>query len=420
MNLTDWFKLLESLPSGLANKSLESIKKVAGKLGVLNFAGKIVTVAGTNGKGSTVAFLESMILAAGLKTGAFISPHILNYQERIRLNGKDVDDCALGQAFALVEEARAGISLSYFEFSTLAALVIFKKQNPDVLILEVGLGGRFDAVNILDGDIAVITTIALDHTHILGSTREAIGSEKSGIMRRLRPVVCGANMPASVYAVAHDLSAKLYSLGNDFSYTKKNGYWHWHWGETVIENLPALHLPLTSAALALMVIKLLFCKSEISQLAIITGLKNAFLPGRFERRVFDGRNIILDVAHNLEATVLLAKNLVADRVDGRILAVVSMFKDKDIVASFAPLAKVVDWWYLGILDSRRAAGRLQLSQALEANGIINFSLFPTVKTSFTQAIAECQEKDRIAVFGSFYTVAEILKNILESNCESRK
>ncbi len=419
MGLTGWLSYLESLPSGLTNKSLAAVKKIASKLDLLNFTGKIITVAGTNGKGSNVIFLESILLASGLKTGAFISPHVLNYTERIRLNGKDVDDDTLCQAFTLVEQARANTTLSYFEFSTLAALVIFKQYSPDVLILEVGLGGKFDAVNILDSDIAVITTIALDHTAILGDTREAIGREKAGIMRRSRPLVCGENMPASVYAIARGLSVELYALRQDFSYIEKNDCWHWYHNDAVIENLPKPRLPIASAALALMVLKLLY-KGKISRLAIDNGLKNAFLSGRFEEQGFAGKKVVLDGAHNAEATSLLAKNLSREKINGRILAVVSMFKDKDMVASFAPLASVVDRWYVGVLPFKRAASAEQLSHALQENGVTNFTLFPDVKTSFTQAIAECQEKDRIVAFGSFYTIAEILENILESNSEPRK
>jgi dihydrofolate synthase / folylpolyglutamate synthase len=415
MNLTDWLSYLKSLPSGLANKSLESVKNIARKLDVLNFVGKVITVGGTNGKGSTVIFLEAILLAAGLKTAAYTSPHVLNYRERIRLNGKDIDENTLCQAFSLVEKARANTVLSYFEFSTLAALVIFKGQNPDVLILEVGLGGRFDAVNVLDSDIAVITTISLDHTSILGDTREAIGYEKSGIIRRLKPVVCGENMPESVYQAASNLKAQLYCLNKDFSYIRKDGYWDWCFGEKIMEKLPPLNLPITSAALALMVINLLSQNFMIAPSAIVTGLKNAFLIGRFQQLIFAGKNIIFDVAHNAEAMTLLALNLRRDGFCGRILAVVSMLKDKDIAASLCPLAKVVDRWYLGALDSPRAANVLQLSQALQEVGVTNFTVFSTVYESFEQAIAECQEKDKIAVFGSFRTVAEILDIIVKLN-----
>lgn len=412
MNLTKWLDYLESLPSGLTNTSLAVTKNLAKKLEVLNFTGKIITVAGTNGKSSTVIFLESILLAAGLKTCSYISPHVLNYNERIRLNGKEVDDETLCQAFTLVEQVRGKVILSYFEFSTLAALVIFKKQNPDILILEVGLGGRFDAVNILDSDISIITTIALEHTHILGDTREKIGYEKSGIMRPLKPTVVGENMPDSIYTAAKNLQVKLYSLGKDFFYLEKDGCWDWYDNEVKIKSLPLPCLPLVSAAIALMAIKLLSNNFRILPNAYAFGLKSAFLTGRFQQMVFLGRKIILDVAHNPEATSLLALNLERGKVEGHILAVCSMLKDKDIAESLKPLVKIVDRWYLGVLDGDRAASAEQLSKALQQAGGANFVVLPNVTASFEQAIAECQEKDKIVTFGSFHTVAEVLKLIL--------
>lgn len=387
---------------------------VAKKLNVLNFTGKIIAIAGTNGKGSTVIFLESILLAADLKTAAYISPHVLNYQERIRLQGKDVDEKTLCQAFALVEQARANVVLSYFEFSTLTALVIFKKQQPDVLLLEVGLGGRFDAVNILDSDIAVITTIAFDHTQILGNTREAIGAEKAGIMRPEKQVICGDNMPESIYAAAKKLSTKLYCLNENFFYAEKSKSWDWYSDDTKIENLPLPCLPIVSAALALMTVKLLSCEIDIPPLAIIAGVKKAFLSGRLQRIVFAGKEIIFDVAHNFEAMTWLAFNLAREKVSGRILAVVSMLKDKDIAASLTPLVKIVNCWYLGVLSGDRAASAVQLMQSLQNIGAVNIALFPTIEASLEQAIAECQENDRIVVFGSFYTVAKGLRICLKT------
>lgn len=409
MSLTDWLKYLESLPSGLANRSLEHVKSVAASLGVLNFARKVITVAGTNGKGSTVVFLESILLSSGFKTAAYISPHVLNYQERMRINGKDVDAESLCWAFALVDKARAGVTLSYFEFSTLAALLIFKRQNPDFLILEVGLGGNFDAVNIVDPDIAIIATIALDHTHILGNTREEICREKAGIMRPFIPVICGKNMPKSVYTQASKLQAKLYCLSQDFFYTEENNYWDWRFGKKIVERLPLPRLPIANAALALMAIELLSDSFRISLSAIILGLKKAYLLGRMQRLTFAQREIIFDVAHNFEAANLLALNLAKEKSSGRILAVFSMLRDKDIAGTLKPLVNVIDKWYVGILDNARAASKDQLNQCLEAAGVTNFVLLLTVTLSLQQAIAESQKKDKIVVFGSFYTVAEGLK-----------
>jgi len=416
MNLLAWLQYLETLPSGLTNSSLTAVKGIAQKLGLLSFPGKIITVGGTNGKGSCVIFLEAILLAAGYKTGAFISPHVLRYNERIRLNGKDIDDRTLCRVFAQIEKARADTNLSYFEFSTLAALAIFKKKKVDVLILEVGLGGRFDAVNILDADIAIITTISLDHTKILGNTREAIGREKAGIMRAFKPVICGdTDVPKSIYTAAKQTKAILYSAKQDFSYTKQNGYWNWRYAKTNIKNLPLPKLPIANAATALMAIKLLQKDLKIPKKAITIGLKKAFLPGRWQRIIVANKEIIFDVAHNPESTALLAQNLEGLASTGRILAVVSMLRDKNITATLEPLTKIVDKWYLGVLTGARAASVKLLTRSLVKAGGSDFVVLPTIAEGLQQAIAECRIKDRIVVFGSFHTVAEGL-----STCCNRK
>lgn len=410
MNLNAWLQYLEALPSGLHNNSLLGVRSVAQKLGLLRFSGKIITVGGTNGKGSCVVFLEAILLAASLKTGAFISPHVLRYNERIRFNGKDIDDKTLCWAFTQVENARGDNVLSYFEFSTLAALAIFKKKQADVLILEVGLGGRFDAVNILDADIAVITTISLDHTKILGNTRFAIGREKAGIMRPFKPVVCGdVDVPKSIYAAAKKIKATLYSANKDFSFSQQNGCWNWRFAKNNTEKLPLPKLPIANAATALMVIKLLQKDFKISKKAIVTGIRKAFLPGRLQRIIVSNREIIFDVAHNPESAALLAQNLVKRKSQGRSLAVVSMLNDKNIMATLQPLTKIIDKWYLGVLNDSRASDAKRLTRCLVRAGGSNFIVLSSVTRALQQAIAECGIKDRIVVFGSFHTVAEGLK-----------
>lgn len=403
MNLTSWLKYLETFPSGVNNNSLDNIKKVAHKLNLLNFykkySGKIIIVGGTNGKGSCVVSLESILLAAGYRTGAFISPHLLRYNERIRLNGADIDNRNLIQAFRQVEQARADIILSYFEFSALAALAIFKKQNIDILILEVGLGGRFDSVNILDADIAIITTVSCDHTSILGDTREAIGYEKAGIMRAFKPVICGdVNIPKSVSNFANKTKAILYSA--PCLKSLKNN--------SITANTPTV----------LMTIKLLQQDFKISKIAINAGLKKAFLPGRLQRITIANKEIILDVAHNPEAATLLAQNLaeIKCKSKGHILAVMSMLSDKDITATLKTMAKIIDKWYLGALTDIRATCTAQLAQCLLKAGGSNFIIFSTIAKALQQAIAECGEKDRIVMFGSFRTIAdglEVITNLLE-------
>lgn len=405
-SLVDWLRQLETFSSGLNHQSLAHVLGVAKKLDVLDFAKKIITVAGTNGKSSSVVFLEAILLAAGYKTGAYISPHLLRYNERVRVNGVEVDDGALCQAFSLVDIARAGVDLSYFEFTTLAALVIFKQCDLDFLILEVGLGGIFDAVNILHPDISIITTISLDHVQILGETREAIGREKSGIMRRFKPVICGSNMPDSIYLAANNLGASLYELGKDFFCIERGAVWGWQCGQDLLENLPWPRLSISNASLAIMAVKLLSADFKISSQAIITGLKNAILLGRWQKVVFNHREIIFDVAHNHDSAILLANNLAKTATTGRVLAVASMLADKDIDAILEPFQGLVYKWYVGVIDHVRAASSAQLSKCFHRAKVDNFTLFPTVGGSLLQAIAEYQENDRIAVFGSFHTVME--------------
>lgn len=380
-------------------------------MGLLEFSSKVITVAGTNGKGSCVIFLESILLAAGYLTGVYISPHLLIYNERIRLQGEEIDDKRLVAALALVKNACGKLVLTYFEFTTLAALTIFKSQPLDFLILEVGLGGRFDAVNILESDIAIVTSIALDHTEILGMTREEIGYEKSGIMRFGKVVICGENMPASVYLAADSLQVKLYVLNRDFFYLEENDHWHWLSPAVAMKNLPLLQLPVNSAALAVMAVRLLAGGFKILPAAVTVGLKNAFLPGRWQKVIFANKEIILDVAHNPESASLLAANLVKSSSRGRTLAVVSMLRDKDILNTLRQLGKLIDRWYLGLTDNVRVAAILRLIKCLRELEITNFIALPTVAASLQLAIAECHEKDRIVVFGSFSAVADGLKVI---------
>ena len=419
MNLIDWLHYLGSLPSGLNNQSLKHIKSIAQKLDVVDFPAKVITVTGTNGKGSTVVFLENILLAAGFKTGAYISPHVLRYTERIRVNGLEVDDVRLCKSFAMVERARGDTVLSYFEFTTLVALLIFKEKNLDVLILEAGLGGRFDAVNVVASSISIITTIALDHTHVLGGTRESIGYEKSGIMRVHKPVICGENMPQTVYDEAARLRAKLHLLHRDFTYIEKENGWDFSFGNKLIKNLPYPRLPITNAVLALVALSLLSIPAEagigkIKKSAIIQGLKNSFLMGRYQCLVYADREIILDVAHNPEATLLLSKKLRAiksegknEGEEGRTLAVMSMLRDKNIAESLLPLVSVIDKWYVGPLEGDRAADKFELETALQQAGAKNYGIFPDIICAFNQAIAESQEKDKIIAFGSFRMIERL-------------
>jgi dihydrofolate synthase / folylpolyglutamate synthase len=411
MNLAAWLSRLENFPSGLHNNSLDTVKSIARKLDLLNFPGKIIIVGGTNGKGSCVVMLEAILHAAGYQTGAFISPHVLRYNERIRYNTEEIDDESICSAFSLINNNLAGNILSYFEFSTLAALAIFKKLKIDILILEVGLGGRYDAVNILDADIAIITTISLEHTKILGDTREAIGYEKAGIMRSNRPVICGdPNIPNSIYDFARNIGAKLYVVNKDFSYEPQDNSWDWQ-GKKCLKKLPIPKLPMANAATALMAIELLRQDLKIAKKDIMVGLKQAFLLGRLQKVNILHKEIIFDVAHNPESVALLAKNLKSYIAgEKRILAVVSMLKDKDIVSSLQEITPIIAKWYVGKIpgENIRAASNEELVACLLKAGGKNYIVLDNITIALQQAFAEYRIKDTIVVFGSFYAVAECL------------
>lgn len=425
MNLNQWLRYLETLPSGLNVRSLKHLKKIAAKLKILKFSAKIITIGGTNGKGSCVTFLESILLAAGYKIGTYISPHVLRYNERIKINGKEIDAKSLCRAFAIIEKIRGNTALSYFEYSTLAALTIFQKQKLDVLVLEIGLGGKFDPVNILDPDIAVISTISLDHTKILGNTRNAIAQEKVGIARANKPIVCGDfNPPHSIYTTTQKIKAPLYCINRDFSYFEKDKYWTWRSSKRIITKLPIPKLPLANAATSLMAIELLKNTLNIPRAAIVRGLQKATLLGRWQQITIANKKIIFDVAHNPEATILLKQNLKKHYPTNKILAVVGMLGDKDIKSTFQPLTKLVKKWYLSTVNSPRSATIQKLEKILTQLGATNFVTTLNIPQALQQAIAECRRKDRIVVFGSFLTVAEGLKELqpflMESKNEPRK
>lgn len=408
-DMQKWLFYLDSLSPGLNITSLDHVKKIAQELGVTKFPSKVITVGGTNGKGSCVVFLEEILMAAGYKVGAYISPHLLRYHERIRINGEAVDDDILCAAFAVVQMAQGNTTLSYFEFGTLTALQIFKQMELDVLLLEVGLGGRLDAVNIIDADIAVISTISLDHTAQLGNTREEIGREKSGIMRKFRPIVCGdPSPPRSIYTSANKIKATLYCAKRDFVYKIESTKWDWEFGTWHLEELPIPKLPIPDAATALMVIALLLPDMPVDYGAIVSGLNNAFLLGRLQR-LQQLPEVIADVAHNMESAEWLAANLKQNSIAGKTLAVLSMLKDKDIVATLKPLLNIVDKWHVGQLAMERAASLKQLRDGFHCCGESKVRFHLSIVEAFHEALAEAKEIDRIVVFGSFYTVSEILK-----------
>ncbi|MBV7315026.1 bifunctional tetrahydrofolate synthase/dihydrofolate synthase [Shewanella sp. NIFS-20-20] len=395
-----WLEYILAMHPIEIDMGLTRVAQVAQRLGVNQFTEtKVITVAGTNGKGTTCAMLASVLGIAGYSVGVYSSPHLLRYNERININGQDVSDQQLLDAFVLIESARAELSLTFFEFATLAALVIFKQQEVEVMVLEVGLGGRLDATNIIDADVSAVTAIDLDHQEYLGDTRELVGREKAGIFRAQRPAVCGdANAPQSISAVARELGAQLRQVGQDFSYQQHGQHFdyqgsQWHW-----QGLPVPQLPLANAATALAVLESLF--PDLSRDAICQGLSQAKLAGRFEC-VATSPLTYVDVAHNPHAARYLASKL-RELPAQRVIALCGMLKDKDIKGVLDCLAPVVDNWYLIDIDNPRGASALDLQRYLTT---AQWQTCADVASAWQRIRQQWQVGDVVIVFGSFYTVA---------------
>lgn len=415
--LNDWLSYLESLhPKGQGGIEL-GLERVACVKAALKQTQHcpVIVVGGTNGKGSTCTYLEAIYRRAGYRTACYTSPHLLVYNERVRLDGVPADDALLCQAFERVERARlaaGGVALTYFEFGTLAAWEVFAAQRVDVAILEVGLGGRLDAVNIYDADCAVVTGVALDHTDWLGSTRSAIGFEKAGIYRAGRPALCAdPEPPASLLDHASAIGADLRLLGRDFSAVAEASTWTWRTPEMQLENLPLPALrgacQLRNAAAVLAAIACLQARLPVQREAMGAGLSSARLAGRYQL-VGERPTVILDVAHNPEAAAGLAQNLDATPVAGRTLAVVGMLADKDIAGALSALSGKVDLWLLAGLAVPRGAGAEALARVVAGLGG-RVELFDAPEAAFARAVGLAGENDRIAAFGSFYTVAAVLR-----------
>ncbi|WP_042860482.1 bifunctional tetrahydrofolate synthase/dihydrofolate synthase [Dickeya sp. NCPPB 3274] len=400
--LATWLHYLEHLHFQTIDLGLERIQLAAERLHLLQPAPRVFTVAGTNGKGTTCCTLESILSAAGLRVGVYSSPHLLRYTERVRIQGRELPESRHAEAFAAIEAGRNGTSLTYFEFGTLAALWLFKQAQLDVVILEVGLGGRLDATNIVDADVAVVTSIALDHTDWLGNDRESIGREKAGIFRGNRPAVVGEpDMPASIAAVAQEKDAQLFRRGSDWQFSLQDGGWRWQSGDVHYDGLPIPTVPLANAATALAALQASDIVLTVD--AIRQGLRQAQLPGRFQI-VSEKPLLILDVAHNPHAAAYLAARLADLPRAGRVRAVIGMLADKDIPGTLAHLKPQVDVWYCAPLEGPRGADAELLATHLES-----CTSFPDVATAWRQAMQDAGEDDVVIVCGSFHTVAHVME-----------
>ena len=422
-SLADWLTHLEALhPKGQAGieLGLDRVRLVRDALGQRPFC-PVLMVAGTNGKGSTCAYLETILDRAGYRVGCYSSPHLLQYNERVRLGTRPADDAALCRAFARVEAARqaAGeVALTYFEFGTLAAWEVFAEAPVEAMVLEIGLGGRLDAVNVYEPDVSIVTGIALDHTEWLGPTREHIGREKAGIFRAGRPAICADRAPPqSLLEVAAAVGAELRLIGRDFAAEKiPEDRFQWRYvshraGETRRRTLayPGLRgsVQIINASAALQALEALADRLPVSMQAIRQGLIEVELPGRFQ--VLAGRPaVVLDVAHNPEACAVLADGLGNMGFYENTLAIVGMLGDKDAAGSLRPIAGRIDHWLVIPLDSPRAAKPEALAQIIaEISPGASIEICPDARTACERAAGRAGEADRIAVFGSFLAVAAV-------------
>lgn len=409
--LAEWLAWQETLHPKAIDLGLERVRAVARRMQLLAPRHAVITVAGTNGKGSSVAMLEAILACAGHRVGAYTSPHLWRYNERIRIDRRAADDADIVAAFARIDAARGDVSLSYFEFGTLAALDLLQRADLDVAVLEVGLGGRLDAVNVLDADCALVTGIGIDHIEWLGADRESIGREKAGIFRAGRPAVCSdPQPPGSVAAVAAAVGAPWFALGQQYGYRPGVGCWDW-WGPGAeLTGLPPPALPggfqLQNAAGVLMVLRSLGERLPITLQAIHDGLCQARVAGRFT--VVPGAvETIFDVAHNPHAAAALAATLGERPCAGRTLAVCGMLADKDAAGIATALGSVVDHWFLGGLGGDRGQSAVALAARM-AVPEPQRTLCADVDTALAAARAAAVAGDRIVVFGSFHTIAELL------------
>jgi len=417
MNLDDWLAHCERLHPKEIDMTLARVNTLRDRLG-LKFEAPVVMVAGTNGKGSTCAMLESIALRAGYKVGLYIKPHLVHFQERCRVGGEPVKAESLVPFFETIEQARGDVALTYFEFTTLAIMLRLASEPLDLVILEVGLGGRLDAVNCIDADCAVITSIDLDHTEYLGPDRESVGREKAHIMRAGRPVVVSDPMPpASIAAHAASVGADLRQLGKDFTYSGDRQQWQWSGREKRFSGLayPALRgvNQLLNAAGVLAVFEALYERLPMSAQAVRTGLAMVELPGRFQ--VVPGQPaLVLDVAHNPHAVAALAQNLDQMGFFPRTHAVFGAMADKDLGEIFKKMAPLVDSWHFCDLPLPRAAKAEALKAQFEAGGFktppgVALHTHATPLAALSAAAAAADPTDRILVFGSFYTVGGVLE-----------
>lgn len=412
-SLDDWLTRLEQMQPDRIELGLARITRVAAAAGVDKPPFRIVTVAGTNGKGSTVSYLASLVGSEGLSVGVYTSPHFIDFNERIAIDGRRASESELCDAFDLIDRVRGDTDLTYFEFTTLAAMYCFYRSSVDVAVLEVGLGGRLDAVNAWDSDVACVTSIGIDHVDWLGNDREQIGAEKAGIARAGCALVCGdPEPPASIAHTAETIGAPVLQIGQDFRTSPQHDGWRYE------DANGAFNLPLPSIAADWAIGNAAVAICATSQLLgrhvpveeMRSALRDVSIAGRMQMSRYHGVSLILDVAHNAAAAQLLAAHLKATAA-GKTTAVFSCMQDKDINAILEPMFAAIDRWCVAELDFPRAIKKEQLQQAL--TGANSVDIFATVTTAFEQAVAQSGANDRVVVFGSFHVVGPVLSRLGE-------
>ncbi|WWO96028.1 MAG: bifunctional tetrahydrofolate synthase/dihydrofolate synthase [Candidatus Dasytiphilus stammeri] len=407
-SLTTWLKFIQNRYSPQITLGLDRIRKVATKLNLFKPAPIIFTVGGTNGKGTTCRTMEMILLAAGYRTGVYTSPHLLRYTERIRIKGHELEDEAYTLAFSIIEASCNNISISWFEFTTLVALYLFTQFTLDVVILEVGLGGRIDATNIIDSDISVITSIGLDHTTLLGTDIVSIGREKSGIFRAHKPAIIGEfnNSINILTEESYKRKAILYIVNYHWIYIQNSDKWSFYDDKDCIIDIPFPKIPVENAATAIAALR--YSSLEISKKIIISSLPTISLPGRFQ--IIDLKpQVILDVAHNPQAAHRLAKQLEhysCTRRAGKKHAVIAILCDKDIQGIINNLVNQIDYWYCASTPGVRGTSALKLAKYLPQAKIFN-----TISKAWSYAMHQADKNDIVLTCGSFYSVARVLADI---------
>lgn len=409
MGLDDWLDRIGSLHPKSWDLGLDRIREVAARLDLLHIAPRVITVAGTNGKGSTCEVIAALCAAQGLRAGKTTSPHLVRFNERIVVDGEAASDLEICDAFATIDQARGEISLTYFEFAALAAFYIFKQHQVDVAILEVGLGGRLDAMNLIDADVAVITRIALDHQAWLGDNREQIALEKAGIMRAHRPVVIAdEDPPQALLKAARELQAPVYAIGREFGFDAEGGAHVTHEGKAIRYSLERpVNLPRQSLEAGWQAAVL--AGIDVASDTLAETSRSLRLAGRFHE-ISAPRRTVFDVGHNPDAAAWLAARLAGIRKD-RCLAVFGMYQDKDHAEVIASLVPHVDAWYVCQVNEPRAAPASALAGRVSTLGGSVVGTYDKVAVAYDQALGDSAADDIILVFGSFPVVGAVMEHL---------